>query len=1131
MKMSLVLRAFCFLNLLVSIRGATRLYFLGIREIEWDYIPTGRNEITGQNFTEDEEAANFLSGGADRIGSVYKKAVYKQYSDSTYSTEVTQPAWLGFLGPLIRAEVGDEIIIHLKNFALRPYSIHPHGVFYKKDSEGALYPDLMSGSAKLDDAVPPGGSHKYTWNVNADHAPTADDPSCLTWAYHSHVDAPRDIASGLIGALLTCKPGILDGVSLTRSDVDKDFLLMFMNVDENLSWYLEENIQRFCSDPGTVDRDDEAFRDSNIMHSINGYMYGNLPGLEMCAGNSISWHLLGMGSETDVHTAFFHGQALTVRHQRTDVVSLFPATFVTAEMVPRNIGKWLLSCNEHLPAGLGALFNVKECFKMSSVNHLTEKVRKYFIAAQQVLWNYGSSRTEKDAGQALEKDHSYSGGGEDRLGGVYWKAKYVEYTDERFYTEKLRTTSEEHLGMLGPVIKAEVGDTILVTFLNRASRAYSIQPHGVIYKKDFEGTRYNDGVSGDGESVEPLQKFTYEWTVPEYAGPTPSDPPCLTRMYFSAVDPIRDTNSGLVGPLLICKAGTLTRGNHQKEVDKEFFLLFTKFDENLSWYLRQSLKHASVNVYDINFEDAGFKESNVMNTINGFSYNTLPGLQMCRGNNVSWQLLGLGSQEDIHAVVFQGNTLQLHGRHRDSLTLLPHTSASALMQPDSIGSFGIICQTSGMKQEYQVFECNKDEAPSLPHYRVQPTYYLAAEEMEWDYSPERVWELEKMNSSAQDSYGHVFVGKEEGLIGSKYQKVVYREYTDGTFTTRRARAAEEEHLGILGPLIRAEVGDIILIVFKNKASRKYSLHAHGAQETNRGNIPAAEPGEIITYRWNIPERSGPGPADSACNAWAYYSMVDPVKDLHSGLIGPLITCRKGTLNAERTRKDVDREFSLLFLIYDENQSWYLENNIKIYNKKEISEINQQNERFRESNKMHAINGKIYGNLHGLAMYEGERVDWYLLGMGQEIDMHTVHFHAESFTYMDGTPHRADVFDLFPATFQTIEMTVSNPGTWLLHCHVTDHIHAGMETTYTVHPKRELVIDTFRIPVADPGQGEISLFGMILSNDEAEHALTGTLVGGIILLLFSLVLVGVLAIVSRNKKRKRNYLVPHSLLLS
>jgi len=49
-------------------------------------------------------------------------------------------------------------------------------------------------------------------------------------------------------------------------------------------------------------------------------------------------------------------------------------------------------------------------------------------------------------------------------------------------------------------------------------------------------------------------------------------------------------------------------------------------------------------------------------------------------------------------------------------------------------------------------------------------------------------------------------------------------------------------------------------------------------------------------------------------------------------------------------------------------------------------------------------------------------------------------------------YKADVFDLFPGTFQTVEMTPQNPGTWLLHCHVTDHIHAGMEATYTVLPK-------------------------------------------------------------------------------
>ncbi|NXQ25421.1 HEPH protein, partial [Alaudala cheleensis] len=111
----------------------------------------------------------------------------------------------GFLGPVIRAEVGDTIEVYLKNFATRPYTIHPHGVFYKKGSEGSLYPDMSPQDQKKDDAVFPGRNYTYTWTVPEDHSPTDDDPNCLTWIYHSHIDAPRDIASGLIGPLLTCK--------------------------------------------------------------------------------------------------------------------------------------------------------------------------------------------------------------------------------------------------------------------------------------------------------------------------------------------------------------------------------------------------------------------------------------------------------------------------------------------------------------------------------------------------------------------------------------------------------------------------------------------------------------------------------------------------------------------------------------------------------------------------------------------------------------------------------------------------------------------------------------------------------------------------------------------------------------
>lgn len=54
---------------------------------------------------------------------------------------------------------------------------------------------------------------------------------------------------------------------------------------------------------------------------------------------------------------------------------------------------------------------------------------------------------------------------------------------------------------------------------------------------------------------------------------------------------------------------------------------------------------------------------------------------------------------------------------------------------------------------------------------------------------------------------------------------------------------------------------------------------------------------------------------------------------------------------------------------------------------------------------------------------------------------------------NGKSYRADVVDLFPGTFEMVEMQVGNPGTWLLHCHVADHIHAGMETLFTILPRQ------------------------------------------------------------------------------
>jgi manganese oxidase len=148
--------------------GRTRTYYIAADDVTWDYVPGGVDVITGQPF---KSFGSFQVAGkrVDRpVPTTYLKTLYREYTDATFKTlKPRTPEWehLGFLGPLIRAEVGDTIQVIFRNNSKRPYSMHPHGVFYDKDSEGAPYEDGTSGADKADDGVPPGGTHKYTWQV------------------------------------------------------------------------------------------------------------------------------------------------------------------------------------------------------------------------------------------------------------------------------------------------------------------------------------------------------------------------------------------------------------------------------------------------------------------------------------------------------------------------------------------------------------------------------------------------------------------------------------------------------------------------------------------------------------------------------------------------------------------------------------------------------------------------------------------------------------------------------------------------------------------------------------------------------------------------------------------------------
>src|SRR4051794_29864322 len=135
----------------------TRTYYIAADEVLWDYAPDGRNDITGQPFGDEENV--FVQRGPTRIGHIYRKSLYRAYTDATFTTPVPRPTscpvgvkpcddTLGMLGPVIRAIVGDTIKVVFRNNTSFPASMHPHGVFYDKSSEGAPYADGTSGAAK-----------------------------------------------------------------------------------------------------------------------------------------------------------------------------------------------------------------------------------------------------------------------------------------------------------------------------------------------------------------------------------------------------------------------------------------------------------------------------------------------------------------------------------------------------------------------------------------------------------------------------------------------------------------------------------------------------------------------------------------------------------------------------------------------------------------------------------------------------------------------------------------------------------------------------------------------------------------------------------------------------------------------
>ena len=350
------------------------------------------------------------------------------------------------------------------------------------------------------------------------------------------------------------------------------------------------------------------------------------------------------------------------------------------------------------------------------------------------------------------------------------------------------------------------------------------------------------------------------------------------------------------------------------------------------------------------------------------------------------------------------------------------------------------------------------------------TYYVAADEVEWNYIP---MGINGMTGEPFTGYAKLFTEHGPHRIGSTYRKAIFREYTDEAFTTLKPRTAVWEHLGTLGPVLRAEVGDTIKVVFKNNATRPYSMHPHGvfyqkesegsnyadgSSYSDKAGVPA---GKTHVYIWKVPERAGPGPNDPSSIVWLYHSHANELKDVESGLIGAMIISRKGMAGPTGRPKDVDREFVSLFMIYDENNSWYLQHNIDTYtsdpkgvNKLESAPVDDEGNLslfgsgFSGVNFRATVNGYMFGNMPMMTMKKGERVRWYVVTLGEGANLHTPHWHGN--TVLDGG-RRTDVIFIGPAQMETVDMVPDDPGIWMYHCHFDEHMAAGMVARYEVLP--------------------------------------------------------------------------------
>jgi len=218
-------------------------------------------------------------------------------------------------GPMIRIRQGDHVKVIVTNDLPEATSVHWHGLIVPNDMDGV--PPLTQK------AIPPGGVFVYEFT------PT----QAGTFFYHSHVNADRQQALGLYGAL------IIDPVKNTLK-YDKE-------VDIQVGEWTVRNGRTYPSMPM------EGLMPNYF--TINGKAYPETQPIEMKVGQRLLIRFIGVSGAFE-HPMHIHGGPFTIvatdgnpvplaAQLQKDTVLVAPGERYDVIWPARQKGKWLLHCH------------------------------------------------------------------------------------------------------------------------------------------------------------------------------------------------------------------------------------------------------------------------------------------------------------------------------------------------------------------------------------------------------------------------------------------------------------------------------------------------------------------------------------------------------------------------------------------------------------------------------------------------------------------------------------------------------------------------------------------------------------------------------------------------------------------